>query len=528
MKNKLLSIWLGISLFILVFQSCKQHEEELSLFVPKDATGVIVIDTKAITDKISSSGITIDSLANLFNKTGGHVNWSDIKNSGIDLQKPCIFFTKETNSVQSGKSTSTGFVAAVEDKNKLENFLKKQVADAGVKADKNYQYINIGSGYVAGWNDKVLIIYGTVNGEENNPDDLFSQQQLTALFARSESNSIASINEFNDMLKKQGDIHFWSNASGQLNALPMMGMTKIGDLLKDTYTDGTIDFENGKMVATSESHINSTLSDIINKYPSKEIDKGMITNYPGNINGFGIISFNPKVLLDILHYLGFDIMINNYSAELGFDMNDVVNAFSGDIAFVMSNLFMKDNDVPDMGNMPNKEGYILNMRIGDKAAFDKVMTGLTNKNFLSKNGDQYQLGKAGGHEFVIETTGDALLIGSSDDLLKSYDAGKSKNSLPVDIEKEINNKSSAIYIDVASMLNNINTTDTSDIKVLNQAKATFKNLVATSDKGDGKTITGNFELNFINQNENSLASLAKFMAVAHDKKAKYTRLSPPI
>src|SRR4029077_3504132 len=138
-----------------------------------------------------------------------------------------------------------------------------------------------------------------------------------------------------------------------------------------------------------------------------------------------------------------------------------------------------------------------------------------NKNILSKKADQYQLGVAGGHDFVIETTGDALLIGSSDELIKSYESGKSKATLPGDIKKEINDKSSAVYVDITSILKNINPTDTSDVKVLNQAKATFKNFIATSDKGNGKTITGDLELNFMNQNENSLASLAKFMAVAH-------------
>jgi hypothetical protein len=332
------------------------------------------------------------------------------------------------------------------------------------------------------------------------------------------------------MLKKKGDIHFWSNASGKLTALPMMGMTKIGDLFKDTYTDGTLDFENGKMVATSETHINHTLSDIINKYPSAGIDKDMITSYPNSINGFGIISFNPKVLLDILHYLGFDMMVDSYATQLGFDMNDVMNAFSGDICIVASNFFMNENNLPGTDNMntSGKGDYILNLRMGDKAAFDKVMTGLTNKNILSKNGDQYQLGMAGGHDFVIETTGDALLIGSSDELIKSYESGKSKTNLPGDVEKEINNKSAALYIDINSMLKNSNAKDTIDVKILNVAKETFKNFIATSDKGDGKTITSNLELNFINQNENSLASLAKFVAVARKKDLKYKKLSPPI
>ena len=88
----------------------------------------------------------------------------------------------------------------------------------------------------------------------------------------------------------------------------------------------------------------------------------------------------------------------------------------------------------------------------------------------------------------------------------------------------------ALYADINQLLQNKSAKDSSvDIhlndsyyflNVSRAAKETFKNFIATSDKGDGKTVRGNFELNFVNSNENSLASLAKFMAIARTERLK--------
>ena len=300
----------------------------------------------------------------------------------------------------------------------------------------------------------------------------------------------------------------------------MLGMTKIGNLFQDTYTDGTIDFENGKAVATAESHYNKTLSDILDKYPSREIDKSMISRYPQPINGFGIVAFNPKVLLDILHYIGFDAMADDYISQMGFTTTDLVNAFKGDIAIIFSDFKMEDHAIPYLPGVNSKRPggeFLLNAAIGDKVAFDKVMTGLVNKNILSKNGDQYHLGFFGGHDFVIETTSDNLFIASDDALVKAYEAGNNKSALTNDVEKEIDDKSMAMYVDVAAMLQKTNSSDTSGLKTMQAAQATFKNFIASADKSDGKSMKANLELNIINANENSLASLVKFLSVTHEE-----------
>jgi len=168
-------------------------------------------------------------------------------------------------------------------------------------------------------------------------------------------------------------------------------------------------------------------------------------------------------------------------------------------------------------NAAEKNRYLLIMRIGDRAAFDKVMSALVSKHILSKNGDQYQLGMAGGHDFAIETSGNDFVAGSSDELIKSYETGNGKSSLPDDVTKEMNNKSMAMYVDINAILQNMNTHDSSGEKALAFAQSTFKSFTASSEKGDGKTANGNFILNFKNANENSLASLTKFLLIAHEE-----------
>ena len=111
---------------------------------------------------------------------------------------------------------------------------------------------------------------------------------------------------------------------------------------------------------------------------------------------------------------------------MGFTITDLINAFKGDIAIIFSDFKMEDHAVPDLPGVNTKRpggDFLLNLTIGDKTAFDKVMTGLVNKNILSKNGDQYQLGFFGGNDFVIEATNNNLFIASNDALVKAYQAG---------------------------------------------------------------------------------------------------------
>lgn len=532
MKNKILS-FAALCFLMIAFAACEKPVSQLAVYVPKDASAVFTIDPKSMMDKIASSGITIDSLANLFTtKTDDHdLQWNDIKNSGIDLNKPFYVFAKQTNSMQQGTIKSGALIAEVSDSKKLEAFLKKEKVGADILSGGEYKYIALGGDFIAGWTDKILIISNVTGGNSapgkySTGEGTLSQLQLTTLFTQKESASIASMGEFRDILAKPGDIHFYTNASANLGSQAMLGMTKISSLLEGSYTEGAINFDKGKITASAETHNNKTLSDMLNKYPSKEINMDMLKSYPDTLSAFGIVSFNPKLLVDILHYLGFDTMADGFTSNMGFTTNDVVNAFSGDIAVMFSPRLQKTTQIA----MPRTPGFLLSLAIGDKTAFDKVFNGLLNKQLLTKNGDEYQLGLAGGHGFVIEKDNNDLFISSSDELIKAYQSPDKKNALSADVEKQISNKSMALYVDINSLLNNnglkdssvnIHLHDSYDVFNVSQAaKATFKNFIATTDKSSGKSITGNVELNFVNTDDNSLASLAKFIAVAKEEAMK--------
>ena len=549
MKNRF-PVFAILCVAMIAFAACEKPVSQFALYIPKDASLVFTVDTKAVMDKIASSGMTIDSVVNMLTEQNDEqaLRWTDIKNSGVDLNQPVSFFSKETNSIQSGNMKSNGLIAQVEDAKKLEAFLKKERPDNDILSGGKYKYISLGDGAIGGWTDKIFII-SSVTGGNVSPgtystgEGTLSQLQLTTLFTQDKSASIASVDEFNDMLSKKGDIRFYTNSSVNLAQAGMLGMTKAKELLQGGYTEGTINFEKGKMVAAAETHNNKTLADMLGKYPSKEINKDMLTNYPNPVNAFGIIAFNPKVLADILQYLGFDMMANGYTSQMGFSINDIFNAFSGDIAIIVSpgKENSSETETPDYKlSAKYYSAFLLNMGIGDKVAFNKVMSGLLNKQVLTKSGDQYQLGTHGGHGFVIEATGDNFYISSGDALIKAYEAGNNKSSLPADVDKEISNKSMAVYIDIAALLNTKAKDSSLDIHLHDRslafnntraaAKETFKNFIASTDKGDGKTMKANLELNFVNAGENSLASFVKFMAIAHkenpDHKHGWTSYPP--
>src|SRR6478752_7627303 len=120
MKNKI-SVIVAICVGIVFFAACKQPSSKLALRVPADVSVVFTFDVKALTGKIASSGISIDSLASIFNNPmkENYISWNSMQNAGIKLDKPIYAFFKEQNTVQDGLVKSNALIAEVEDEKKL-------------------------------------------------------------------------------------------------------------------------------------------------------------------------------------------------------------------------------------------------------------------------------------------------------------------------------------------------------------------------------------------------------------------------
>ena len=84
-------------------------------------------------------------------------------------------------------------------------------------------------------------------------------------------------------------------------------------------------------------------------------------------------------------------------------------------------------------------------------------------------------------------------------------------------------KSAAAYFNIASVLNSLSSQkqgDSTFSTMLNNAKATFKDVQAHSENFKGDAIAGHFELRFVNEKENSLVSFLSFLAQASEMAKK--------
>jgi hypothetical protein len=386
------------------------------------------------------------------------------------------------------------------------------------KADK-YSYATLQDGFVAGWNDEVALIAKSSSTNMQQPtssaDFGASQKALTTYFTQKEDASIAEVDAFEDAAKDKADVLLFTSSSGALASVPMLGMSKASDLLKDLYSASTINFEEGKVVMDSKAYTNEMLADTLKKYAGPKVDMAMVDRYPGAVNGFAAFSFNPQLLVAMMNIAGFTATANQGLQQLGFTVDDVTRAFKGDFAVIFSNVGVAEKTNPEYPGMKVTQptGKLLfNAAIGDKGAYDKIVTALARQGIMVQKNGQYilrEMAEGSADGFVMNTDGKNLIVASDAALLQQYQGGSGKVSLPDGVRDKVNGNAVAFYADIAGILNAM-PADTTGDAMLNSAKQTFRDAIITSENISGNTIKGHLEVRMINEKENSLAGLSRY------------------
>jgi hypothetical protein len=527
MKNIFCVLLLGS--VILDATSCKTKTPDQTKYIPKDAVFVFDLNWKSLSDKASKAKINWDSLVRTnATEPGDDSSIAKVKrefenfiHSGIDTTSNVFFFVKSGGSIMSGQSTTGGVVAALKDPAAFEAYVKKHDNAPQIQKGSNFSYANLKDNLFVGWNDNVVILSGSQtqgfrsdssNGMNNAPSGSSNSadQTLNTLFNQKEEESIASVPEFRDLTNEKADMLFWSNSGSMFSSVPMLGVTKFADLFKGSYVAGTINFEDGKAVANFKSYSGKELADLMKKYPGHEVDMSFVNKYPFPVSGFAAFSFNPQLLEEIIKYAGVESMVNQYLEKEGLTLNDVIKVFKGDFVIVFSDI------TTGGGNKPLAK-LVFNATIGDKAAYDKIVSVLAKEGLMEMKDGQYVPAPMG-DKFAWNMDGKNLTIATDNDLLQQYLSGKGNASVPSDVVSESKGKSAVVYVDINKILQTASTDPANESA--NAAKATFKNAIGTSEKFNGKYVESKFELNTVNQNENSLASLIKFFASVSGKIAE--------
>ena len=518
---------------ILAATSCKKAAPDQAKHIPKDAMFVLDLNWKSLSDKASKGNFNWDSLFKAAatdpgddsDLAKGKRELENFIHSGVDTTSNVFFFTTSGGSIMSGQSTTGAVIMNMKDPSKFESYVKSHDKAPEIKKGDGFSYALLSDNLYVGWNKDVVILSGTQQMKKYSDSDNASsnsspttQQNLSTLFNQKEDASIASVPEFRELMEEQGDMLFWTNSSSVLSSVPLLGLTKFADLFKGSYGAGTVNFENGKAVANYKSYSGKDLADILKKYAGPTVDMSLVDKYPYPVEGFMAFSFNPQIITEIIKYGGVESTVDQYFQKVGFTMDDVTKAFKGDFAIVFSDITTGDKEYEMNGmkfhsNRPSVK-LVFTATIGDKAAYDKIVSKLAEQGIMEMKNGQY-VPQGMGNEFAFNMDGKHLTIATDNEVMQQYLSGHGNAGVPNDVANEAKGKAAAFYVDINKILQGLSTG--TEEKTMNAAKATFKNAIATGTSFNGKYLESNFELNTVNNNENSLVSLIKFFAAASQK-----------
>lgn len=548
-----------------VFSACSKLPEQ-SKYIPKTAGVVLSINSKQISKKLITNGLTMDkmftSIQSKDTANPAMKAWKDAENSGIDLQSN-FFVSVVFNTPQQSYVSITG---GLKDAAKFEEYLKKTLKSFSLKKKNDFQYVwEEDQKAVIGWNKETVIYVRNVDANrlknggmpDYTPDDssedaaepavvdtAFAQPvrqttpvataeedtwvaEVDHLFHLKKDETAGSLEPFNDLLKDNADLSVYVNPepiyASQGSSMAMVP-ANLKNLIAGNFYTGAINFEKGKVVMDGSSYIGKDLAAIYKKYEAKSADLEMLEKYPSNnITGFLLYGFDFRMIGDIVKSTGMDGIANMGLHSSGLTLDDILAAFNGQMVFAASDFAVTKQPnpyFPEDSITKTDAKWVFAMKVGDKAAFEKVMTSPMLKGMFTKQGDQYVM-QEGMPGMPAVSINDKLVVSASDKaLLDEYIAGKGKaGGLDNSFLSKIKGNPLGGYINFEKIMNNIPEEEVpADGKeMLAEVKNLLKDATVLTHSFDGKVSHSEMVLNFKNESENSLVQIVNMST----KMAKY-------
>lgn len=520
---------------VLLLSACSKTPEQ-GKHIPKNAAMVLGVNSAQIQEKLVKDGLTVDKLFDAVQSkdtaSAMAKAMKDAENSGVDL-KGDVFVA-----MVPGEAGAKGYVAAyakLKDAAKFEAFVKEK-SKKEVKAGTDFKYVEDNNAIVGFSNETVIGVFAIDPGNMSHEapmsafgDDMQDStvapppppaktannvETLNKLFHLKKDESVATLESFKEVQKEKGDAFFWMSSEqiyafnpGTPSGMAALMTGNIKKLTEGAFTAAAIHFENGKIKVNSKSYAGKEMQDIMKKYPMEKVNMDMIENYPSeNVFGFAVMNFDLRMLGDILKLLGMDGFANMGLAEAQLTLDDILKAFKGEIAIVGSDF--------SATNMPAGKPdikFVFNMKVGDKAAFEKVMNSKMVAPMFSKVGENYVPQQPLG-EIALSINDKRVLVASDEALLTTYDAGKSKAKLDDVAVNAAKGSVFSMYLDIEKIMNNMPEEQMKELpdSISNDIKGLFKNMAVSTEPFSGNTQKSVLELNFKNESQNSLVQMVNF------------------
>ena len=136
-------------------------------------------------------------------------------------------------------------------------------------------------------------------------------------------------------------------------------MLKLDVFFKDNISTYTVSFDNGKIIINQKGYAGKEFSDFLQKYSGGRINTDFLKTIPSqNVIGAGALNFKPEGIKELIKLTGMDGVLNTYTTQVGFTLDDFVKANKGDLMFAVTDLSLKTDSLSmsatDAGTANNK------------------------------------------------------------------------------------------------------------------------------------------------------------------------------
>ena len=511
-------------------------------YIPKDAVAVISVNLKSLSKKVAWNMITGSKLFKEMQKRIPEKSTKDamqgIENAGIDALNSFYVYVKNDARFSAGNKV-VGLVPLA-DEAKWEAYMKSVFPQVVVKQVGDRKEASLGTDMYIGWNKNLLIIMNTM--PKNVPDGVAdtlpntgkAETDMAAVatemgiaFEVTKENSVLNNKHFSQLEMDGHDMTFWLNYDQLMSQYSgdmaqKMGMSLSGALWKDAAFTAGFDFKKGKITGDMRYYMSDDMKEIGKELGATNADKEMLERLPSqNMDMLMALHLSPKGIKSLLDKTGLLGLVNVGLSTQGMNVDNVLDAFTGDMAVVMNDFSLHMETVTDsfMGqavvHQNQKPSLSLSyvIKINKKENFQKMLK-LATDNGLQKMGDNYVIPLSDKDSVYIMLNDQYLIATNKHGYATGFLNGdfKSQKMAPA-TAKEIYGHPTAMYMDIQQLFKNIDAGinhSAHDSAMISESKKLLNSISLSGGSFVENAFEYHLDINFINPDENSIIELMDY------------------
>jgi hypothetical protein len=485
---------IAIASFLLI--SCENSKSK-ELNVPKEASMVVYLDGASITSKADWKDLL---QADWFRRQKQMTKDSfdkqlleDPEKSGVDLKSDFIYFMHKRDFItysvfQGNLKSSSDFEKLLQQKNP-----GKKIEDVGAF---NFMHVD-NSGLVSWTSSKFIYISGLQLMNANTAVGIDSlKAYASALYDLKKEASIESNEKYAALLKETGDIHFWTNSADALSDV-QFGPTPViaaSAMMQGNITAGTINFENGRIVAKTKQYLNPTLSKLIERYNAKPLTADLLNHVSPGASIVIAMNYHPQLIKDFLKISATESTADQALEDYDLTFDQLLTSTKGEILITASELG------PQQGSDEESEDDIF--PFGGKLLF---AASLNNDSAFKKVEALIKQPFPGA---ATRIQNNWFLVGNSTATIDQFFASNNNTA----VIQKLSGHPVGIYFDIQKGLEqwNVHGFDSSLLKQIEISKKFWRDVVSTGGDFTNSALIFETTVNLADQSTNSLKQLAKY------------------